>query len=135
MKPIFTANDLNGVRTLPLAFIFIWVEWAGQARMSEATFSSFLTDWDSNAPGFAVPTYRVDLSDQQGETWTTIREWLRQEGQRVDVLTYGGNGALLWVRFGCVVASVPHVADLNRTEFMAITRNAFAGRFPLISDD
>jgi hypothetical protein len=128
MKSITTAFDLEEVRSQPRAFIFIYVNWAIQARHSDAAFRDFVAAWTSTEPDCSVPVYRVDLSDQEGEVWTNIRKWLREESQPHDSLTYGGNGALLWIRSGAVVASVPYVAAIEHAKLMAITKSIFEYR-------
>src|SRR5205823_3088526 len=110
MKPITTARDLEELRSLPRAFVFIYVSWAIQARQSDVAFRDFVTEWTLTEPDCSITVYRVDLSDQEGEIWTTLRKWLREEGQPYEQLTYGGYRALLWIRSGAVVASVPCVA-------------------------
>src|SRR5262245_60133071 len=109
MKPVSTARDLEEVRSLPRAFVFIDVNWAIQARQSNSAFRQFVATRTSTDPDCPASAYCVDLSDQVGDVWTTLREWLREEGQPFDELTYGGYGALLWVRSGAVAASVPNV--------------------------
>ena len=128
MKLITTARDLEEMRTLPRAFVFIYVNWAIQARHSDAAFRDFVTAWASTEPTCPVPVYRVDLSDQEGEVWTTVRKWLQEEGQPYDRLTYGGCGALLWIRSGAVVASVPYVALVERAKLVAVTSSIFKCR-------
>jgi hypothetical protein len=128
MKPITTAHDLEEVRSRPRALVFIYVNWAIQARHSDAAFRDFVAAWASTEPDCSVPVYHVDLSDQEGEVWTTIRKWLRDEGQPYDQLTYGGYGALLWIRTGAVVASVPYVAVVERSKLVAVTKSIFECR-------
>lgn len=128
MKPVTTAHELEEVRSLPQALVFIYVNWANQARNSDVVVRDFVATWTLTEPECSLPVYRVDLSDQKGEIWATIREWLKGEGQPFDQLTYGGNGALLWVRSGAVVASVPYVAAGERTKLVAVTKNIFERR-------
>jgi hypothetical protein len=123
MKPITTAYDLEEARSQPRAFVFIYVNWAIQARHSDTAFRDFVAAWTSTEPDCSIPVYRVDLSNQEGEVWTNIRTWLREENQPHDQLTYGGYGALLWIRSGAVVTSVPYVAAVERGKLMAITKS------------
>jgi hypothetical protein len=128
MNPITTAQDLEELRSLPRAIVFMYVNWAIQARHSDAAVRDFVTAWASTEPDYSIPVYRVDLSDQEGEVWTTIRKWLKEEGQPYDQLTYGGYGALLWIRWGAVVASVPYVAVVESAKLVAVTRSSFECR-------
>jgi hypothetical protein len=126
MKPIVTAGDLDEVRALPRALIFIYVNWAGQARDSDRVFRDFVAARTAIEQEFPLPVYRADLSDQEGEVWEAIRNWLREEGQPYDPLTYGGYGALLWVCSGAVVAFVSYVAVVGRDKLVTITKSLFA---------
>ena len=69
--------------------------------------------------------YFVDLSEQCGEVWDAVREWLSGEGSLANALTYGGYGALLWVRGGGVVECAPYAARVDARELLAITRRVF----------
>jgi hypothetical protein len=131
MRPITAAHDLEEVRSLPRAFVFIYANWAIQARHSDAAFRDFVTAWTSTEPDCSIPVYRADLSDQEGEVWTAIRKWLKEEGQPYDRLTYRGYGALLWVRSGAVVMSVPYIAAVERTKLVAVTKSIFECRATL----
>jgi hypothetical protein len=125
MNPVATAAELQKVRSLPRAFVFLWVGWAIQARHSEIAVRELLTAWATEQPGCPAPAFRADLSDQQGEVWEAVRGWLRAQGQPVDPLTFGGYGALLWLRAGSVVASVPNAASVEQSTLVAATRRAF----------
>jgi hypothetical protein len=50
MKPITIAHDLEEVRSLPRALVFIYVNWAIQARHSDAAFRDFIAAWASTDP-------------------------------------------------------------------------------------
>ena len=125
MKSIATSLDLAEVRSMSRAFVFIYVNWAIEARHSETAFRNLLTVLPSPEQGFSIPVYRVDLSEQEGEVWTALRQWLREDGQPYDQLTYGGYGALLWIRSGAAVASVPHVAGVEQSKLVAVTKSIF----------
>ena len=125
MNVITTAHELEEVRALPRAFVFIYVNWSEQARLAEITFSDFLAEWGSLEPDHSIPVYRVDLSDQDGEIWDSVRKWLKKEIRNETSFTYGGYGALLWVRSGTVVASVPAVVKIERAKLVALTQQHF----------
>jgi hypothetical protein len=125
MNVIASAADLQELRRLPRALVFIYVNWAGQARQSEIACRKFLALLQRAHPGEPVPAYRADLSDQEGEVWIAIRNWLKDESQPFDDLTYGGCGPMLWVRLGAVAARVPHVAAVEGPKLLAMTRGVF----------
>jgi hypothetical protein len=122
MNQIVTAKDLDELRSLPRALLFIYVDWAAQARHSKSALCDFETVWASTASADAIPIHCVDLSSQEGEIWTAIRAWLKDEGQPYDLLTYGGCGALIWIRWGTVTESVPCIFQFDRVKLMASTK-------------
>lgn len=125
MKLVASAADLDDMRSLPRALVFIYVNWAIQARHSDAACRDFLANLQREYPTEEIPVYRVDLSEQEGEVWVGIRKWLKEEGQPHDWLSYGGYGAMLWVRLGKVAAYVPYLAEIERHKLMAMTRGVF----------
>ena len=122
MKPIRNAVDLAEARSQPRAFIFLWVNWAIQARQSQKTVERLVVSWKAACPEVLIPAYIVDLSDGSGELWEAVRDWLRDEHQPVDSLTYGGGGALLWVMAGSVIAHCPFTAQIDNAKLLATTR-------------
>jgi len=125
MKLIASTADLDEMRSLSRALVFIYVNWATQARHSDAACRDFLAMLEREYPGEEIPVCHVDLSEQDGEILVGIRKWLQEQGQPHDALTYGGNGAMLWVRLGKVAAFVPYLAAIECHQFMAITRGVF----------
>lgn len=125
MKDIASIADLHEMHSLPRALVFIYVTWAMQARRSDAAFRTFLSSLQRECLSEEIPVYRVDLSDQEGVVWIGVREWLRDGGQPYDSLSYGGCGALLWVRLGRVAAYVPYLAEVECHKIMEMTRGVF----------
>jgi len=125
MKQIASTVDLNTMRSLPRALVFIFVNWAMQARRSDAAYQEFFAALRDEYFGDDIPAYRVDLSNQEGELWIGIRKWLEDVGQPHDLLSYGGNGAMLWVRSGVVAAYVPYLAEIEPHKLMAMSRGLF----------
>lgn len=125
MRLVASTADLDDVRSLPRAFVFIYVDWAIQARRSEAACRVFLATLQREDPREEIPVFRVDLSEQEGEVWVGIRKWLKEEGQPHDWLSYGGYGAMLWVREGKVATYMPYLAEIECHKLMAMTRGVF----------
>jgi hypothetical protein len=125
MKPIASAADLDEARSQPRAIVFIYVSWAIQARRSETACNEFLETLRREYPNEEIPIYRVDLTEQNGEVWDSVRNWLRKETWQESSLTYGGYGAMLWLRRGKVAVSKPYFASVGLDRAMAITREAF----------
>jgi hypothetical protein len=125
MKQIASTADLEMMRALPRALVFIFVNWSMQARRSDAACQKLLATLQGEYHGEDIPAFRVDLSDQEGELWIGIRKWLENGGQPHDKLSYGGNGAMLWVRSGVVAAYAPYLAEIETYKLMAMTRGVF----------
>ncbi len=125
MKLIASAADLDEVRSLPRALVFIYVNWAVQARHSDAACREYLAKLQREHPSEEIPAYRMDLSEQEGDVWLGLRKWLKDEGQPHDWLSYGGYGAMLWIRSGAVAAYVPYPAEIECNKLMAMTRGVF----------
>ncbi len=125
MKDITSIADLDKMRSLPRALVFIYVNWAMQARRSDAACHRLLSALQREYQSEDIAVYRVDLSDQEGEVWIAIRKWFKDGGQPYDSLSYGGCGALLWVRLGAVAAYVPYLAEVECNKLMAMTRGVF----------
>lgn len=125
MKLVTSATDLNEVRSVPRAIVFIYVNWAIQSRRSDAACQHYLATLQHDYPDKTIPVYRVDLSEQEGEVWVAIRKWLEDEGQPHDLLSYGGYGAMLWVLLGKVAAYVPYLAEVECPKLMAMTQGVF----------
>ena len=74
MTLIASAADLNEVRSMPRALVFMYVNWASQTRRSDAACREFLADLQREYQSEEIPVHRVDLSDQEGEVWVGIRK-------------------------------------------------------------
>jgi hypothetical protein len=101
------------------------VAWAIQARKSARAVSDLVERWQANHPESLAPACMADLSEQTGEVWEEVREWLRAEGRPVDLLTYCGYGALLWVRSGSIIAHLPYPAERALDKLLAATTRMF----------
>ena len=131
MKSITNIDDLQEARSAPRALVFIWVNWAVQARQSEAALNKLRESWQCVFPQHPIPMYRADLSDQEGEVWDAIRALLETEGRPVDPLTYGGNGALLWMSAGKILIHSVYLAQLEAPKLLLVTRSVFEVSEPL----
>ena len=50
---------------------------------------------------------QIDLSEQSGDIWDAVAEWLEsQDIPDAGSLMYGGGGAIIWVRSGNIVRYV-----------------------------
>jgi hypothetical protein len=125
MKPVVTKADLNEALSQERAFLFLWVNWAIQARHSEIAVRKLLESWAREYPDCRAQAYRVDISDEETGGWELIAEWLRGAVQPQVLSSFGGNGELLWLRSGKVAAAVPYVARIEEGELIATTRTAF----------
>jgi hypothetical protein len=128
MKSILTIADLNEARSQERSIIFLWVNWAIQARHSEAEVRKLLQTLEKDYPDCRTALYRVDVSDQEGPLWNAFMAWLRPEFQTRGNLLYGGYGALLWLRAGSINASVVGALGHSQEQLLAITRGLFNAR-------
>jgi hypothetical protein len=126
MLAIENTADLMQAMTEPKTLLFLWVEWAVQARKSNSIVEGLLESWKANHREHSHPAYRVDLSSQSGELWEAIRTWLHSEGQAVDEVTYGGSGALLCVLAGKVALAVPNVSIVEPMKLAKVTEAVFS---------
>jgi hypothetical protein len=124
MKTISTKQDLDEARTKERAIVFLWVDWAIQARQSEIAVYKLLKSLDGDYPDSSLPAYRADLSKQEGEVWITVREWLKTARQLEGQLTFGGSGALLCLHSGSITLVIPYAAEVEQNELLALTRGA-----------
>jgi len=130
MKTLETLADLHEAKSQPRAIIFLWVNWSFQALDSEVAVRELIDLWQSDHGDCPITAYRIDLSSQEGEMWWEVRDWLKNEGKPVDELTYGGYGAILWLRLGRVIVSLTYAAMPNAgyerlKKLEAVTAGAF----------
>jgi hypothetical protein len=125
MKPITSKDDLDEALLKERAFVFLWVNWAIQARYSEAEVRRLLGTWEKDYPQCMAPAYRIDVSEQEGAMWDAVAEWLQaREPPRADLM-WAGAGALLWLRSGSIVAAVKYAAQIGHDQLVTITRDSF----------
>lgn len=126
MTPIRDTGELAASLAQPRAFLFLWVNWAIQARNSRAVINEVVAAWHAEHPGQPVPCYTVDVSDQCGELWDALAAWLTAEGRPAGHLMMSGVGPLLWVRSGHVVLHVLAPLQYGPAKLVAASRGAFA---------
>jgi hypothetical protein len=95
-------RELAVALSQPRAFVFLWINWAGQARDSQLIVRKVVESWHTEYPDQAVPCYIVDVSDQCGEVWDALLEWLIAEncpaGQLDDVRRWSFAVGAFWPR-------------------------------------
>jgi len=123
--PIRKRGDLAEALMQPRAFVFLWVNWAVHARWSESVVRSVVEAWQAANPGLVTPCYVADLSDQCGEVWDAIREWLEAEERPACQLMMSGVGPLPWVRSGRVIAHEMNPNQAGPAKLAAITLDIF----------
>jgi len=125
MTPILTRGELAAALAQPRAFLFLYVNWATQARHSLLVARQVVAEWQAEHPDAPAPGYMVDVSDECGEVWDALVEWVTAEG-RSGQLLMSGVGPLLWVRDGRVVLHVPGALSYGAAKLAAASRSAFA---------
>jgi hypothetical protein len=62
MQAIGTQDELVEARSVARAMIFLWVNWAAQARQSEVALERLLACWQSAFPQQRISVYRAPIS-------------------------------------------------------------------------
>lgn len=124
--PIRDRSELAAALRQPRAFLFLWVNWAIHARNSQVVVEQVVAIWQADHPDQPVPCYVADVSDQCGEVWDALAEWLTSEGRPAGHLMMSGAGPLIWVRSGHAVLHVLAPLDYDAAELAAASRGAFA---------
>jgi len=126
VTPVRDRSELVAATAQPRAFLFLWVNWAVHARNSRAVVEEVVASWQAEHPDQPVPCFVADVSDQCGELWDALAEWLTAEGRPAGQLMMSGAGPLIWVRSGHVVLHVPAPLQHGPAKLVAASRSAFA---------
>lgn len=130
MLKIEDRNQFEHAISQPKALIFLWVIWAIHALYSKNVLTALIEILSGNGDEIETQCFMADVSEQQGEVWDSLREWLDTQQQLTDSLTYGGWGDLLWVRSGLVVASTPNLNTRTPADWFALTKTIFQDPAP-----
>jgi hypothetical protein len=125
VTPIRDKGGLDTALSQPRAFLFLWVNWAIHARHSRAVVDEAVAAWQSEHPGQLVPCYIADVSDQRGEVWDALAEWLTAEGRPAGQLLLSGVGPLLWLRSGHVALHVLAPLQYGAAKLTAASQSVF----------
>ena len=124
MTPIVSKYDLEVARSLPRAVIFFWVNWSIPAIQSRAVVEQAkLLD---QAFPLAIPYFVADVSDQSGELWDALREWLQADDTATEQAAWAGSGALLWLRAGKVVHQMIDPMNYAPADIVAVSKKVFS---------
>lgn len=126
MKPIRDKSELATALALPRAFLFLWVNWAIHARNSRTVVEEVVASWQAQNPDQPAPCFIADVSDQRGDLWDALGEWLTAEGRPAGNLLMSGVGPLLWVRTGHVVLHVLAPLQHGSAKLATVSPAAFA---------
>jgi hypothetical protein len=122
IEPILTKRDLEEALSKDRALIFLWVNYAIQARHAEVALRALLESWREAYPDCQLSAYRVDISEPAGEIWDALREWLQSE-KRLDQIT--DSGSLLWVKSGKVALCARSLIQFEQSKILAVTQCVF----------
>jgi hypothetical protein len=104
----------------PKIVLYVFVEWSDYAHLGGEIVEQAEQRWATRHPHIPVSWWAGDFSSDPWMNWMTEQE--RCEGIRMFPLAGTGNGSLLWVQHGAVVAftlSASHLGVggvLERTE-------------------
>ena len=125
MKPIVTITDLNDAYLQERALIFIYVGWAIHARNAEKEVRRLLATLEKDFLKWQATSYRVDITDGEGEVFDALVEWIRADPIDRENLLAGGCGALLWLRSGSICASLVGACNHTQEQLIAISHGVF----------
>ncbi|QDU19849.1 hypothetical protein [Urbifossiella limnaea] len=125
MTPIQHRSEFAAALAQPRAFLFLWVNWAVHAMHSRALVATAVAAWRAEHPDQLVPCYMADVSDQCGELWDALAEWLTAERRPAGQLMMSGAGPLLWLRSGHVVLHVPAPLQYDAARLAVVSRSVF----------
>jgi hypothetical protein len=128
MTPIRNKSELAVAQSEPRAFLFLWVNWAIHALNAGKVVEEVVAAWQVEHPDEPAPCYIVDVSDQSGELWDALAEWLNSEGRPAGDLMMSGVGPLLWMRSGRVVLHVLAPLQYGSAKLAAASPEAFESR-------
>ena len=126
MVPLRTKSDLVESLAQPRAFVFLWVNWAVHARSSQQVVDEVLESWQTAHPDLPAPCHIADLSEQGGEVWDAVAEWLARESRPAGQLMLSGVGPLLWLREGRIVAHVLNANQFGAAKLLAASSSIWS---------
>jgi hypothetical protein len=103
MISIRTKRDVADAASQVRAFVFLSVNWAIHAKSSQALVEAVVESWQKKQPQLAAPYFIADVSEQCGEVWDELGEWLKVEGRPAGQLLMSGAGPLLLIHNAHVV--------------------------------
>jgi len=81
--------DLAKILGEPQAILFLWVNWAVHAQNAQKHVEETVS---RSQLASVIPIYLADVSNQEGEVWDALIEWLLLEGRPVGQLLVSGVG-------------------------------------------
>lgn len=124
MTPIVSKLALEAARSLPRVVVFFWVNWSIQAIQSRVVVEQAKSL--NQALTLSVPYFVVDVSDQHGEVWDALREWLQADDTATEQVVWAGSGALLWIRAGKVVYQMIDPMNYAPDDIAVVSKRAFS---------
>jgi hypothetical protein len=95
------------------------------AHKTKALVDAAIVEWETNHFGSVLSCYIADVSDQSGEMWDALVEWLVAEGRPAGQLMLSGVGPLLWLQSGHVILYVAAPLEHSSSQLAAVTESVF----------
>jgi hypothetical protein len=123
MRTIVTPDDLDNMLSTRHAVVFVDVDWSVQSVLARRRVCEFIEAWNRESPESTVAFFRLDVTEQEGEFWSAVRNWSRQ--QSVSGFMSAGAGSLIWLSSGKVEHSLLNARAVKTPELIETTHKTF----------
>ena len=123
MTPVYNQLELKAARSQPLAVIFLSVNWSVFSHQSRSNVEQSIALRQAEQSPEAY--YIADVSEQSGELWEALQEWLHADDVANDNVLRSGSGPVLWVRSGSVIYQMIDPMNHSPVNIAAVTSAVF----------
>jgi len=124
MRNIVTPDDLQAMLVAQYAVIFVDVDWSMHSLQARRRVRSFVEVWNHQNLGSAVTFYRLDLTEQEGEIWDAVGQWLHGQPVPPQIMVAGA-GSLIWVSKGRIDHLLLSAVAISTKELIETTHRTF----------
>ena len=106
---IIDESNFNEILKLPVAIIYITVDWSGQERISRSIIKEVLNKLDPKE----IAIFEIDCSNQDKKY---IGDWLTNQSKQLGHMYSNGYGETLLIKNGQVTDYIKYPGDLGIEE-------------------